>query len=101
MAEPVPTSRACFATPATAVSCERAHPIMKPTFTACSRNSASSEQASSAIGMWIGVSLRSGICGQIAWVLEVDARRQGIGFVRAGEWERKHDDEELIPSHIG
>jgi hypothetical protein len=51
--------------------------------------------------MWIGVSLRSGICGQIAWVLEVDARRQGIGFVRAGEWERKHDDEELIPSHIG
>ena len=38
---------------------------------------------------------------QIAWVLEVDARRQRIGFVRAGEWERKHDDEELIPPHIG
>ncbi|HET8550108.1 MAG TPA: hypothetical protein VFL57_18990 [Bryobacteraceae bacterium] len=34
---------------------------------------------------------------QIAWVLQTDSRRQKIGFLRAKEWERKHEDEELIP----
>lgn len=37
---------------------------------------------------------------QIAWVLQTDSRRQRIGFIRAKEWERTHEDEELIPSHI-
>jgi hypothetical protein len=31
---------------------------------------------------------------QIAWVLRTDSKRQEIGFVRAKEWERKHEDEE-------
>lgn len=37
---------------------------------------------------------------QIAWVLDIDSRRQRIGFVRANEWERQHENEELIPSHL-
>ena len=37
---------------------------------------------------------------QIAWVLDIDAKRQRIGFVRAEEWERKHNGEELLPSHL-
>jgi len=34
---------------------------------------------------------------QIAWVLQTDSKRQKIGFLRAKEWERKHEDEELLP----
>jgi hypothetical protein len=34
---------------------------------------------------------------RIAWVLDTDSKRTRIGFVRAGEWETKHPDEELIP----
>ena len=37
---------------------------------------------------------------QIAWVLDIDSRRQRIGFVRAKEWEKQHENEELIPSHL-
>jgi hypothetical protein len=37
---------------------------------------------------------------QIAWVLDIDSKRQRIGFVRAKEWERRHEDEELLPSHL-
>ena len=37
---------------------------------------------------------------QIAWVLNVDSKREAIGFVRAKEWERKHEDEELLPQHL-
>jgi hypothetical protein len=36
---------------------------------------------------------------QIAWVLQTDSRRQKIGFIRAKQWERKYEDEELIPGH--
>ena len=35
---------------------------------------------------------------QIAWVLDVDSKRQQIGFLRAREWEKQHENEELIPS---
>jgi hypothetical protein len=35
---------------------------------------------------------------QIAWVLEVDSKRQRIGFLRAKDWEKQHEAEELIPS---
>lgn len=38
---------------------------------------------------------------QIAWVLQTDAKRQKIGFLRAKEWEQKHEDEELLPTHLG
>jgi hypothetical protein len=37
---------------------------------------------------------------QIAWVLRTDAKRQKIGFIRAKEWERLHEDEELLPPHL-
>ena len=37
---------------------------------------------------------------QIAWVLQTDSKRQKIGFLRAKEWERKHEDEELLPTHL-
>jgi hypothetical protein len=37
---------------------------------------------------------------QIAWVLRTDSTRQRIGFIRAKEWERKHEDEELLPPHL-
>src|SRR5262245_4442228 len=37
---------------------------------------------------------------QTAWVLQTDSKRQKIGFLRAKEWERKHEDEELLPSHL-
>ena len=37
---------------------------------------------------------------QIAWVLDVDAKRQRMGFLRSLEWERDHEDEELIPSWL-
>jgi hypothetical protein len=37
---------------------------------------------------------------QIAWVLQTDSRRQRIGFIRAKQWERTHEDEDLIPSHL-
>ena len=30
---------------------------------------------------------------QIAWLLKTDSKREAIGFVRAGEWERKDEDE--------
>lgn len=37
---------------------------------------------------------------QIAWVLNTESKREAIGFVRAREWERKHQDEELLPPHL-
>ncbi len=37
---------------------------------------------------------------QIAWVLETDSKRQRIGFLPASEWEQKHEDEQLLPSHL-
>lgn len=37
---------------------------------------------------------------QIAWVLQTDSKRQKVGFMRAKEWERKYEDEELLPSHL-
>ena len=37
---------------------------------------------------------------QIAWVLRTDSKRQKIGFLRAKEWEREHEGEELLPSHL-
>ena len=37
---------------------------------------------------------------QIAWVLNTDSKREEIGFIRAKEWERKHQDEELLPPHL-
>jgi hypothetical protein len=36
---------------------------------------------------------------QIAWILDSDSKRQRIGFIRAKEWERKHENEELLPTH--
>jgi hypothetical protein len=38
---------------------------------------------------------------EIAWVLQVDARRHKIGFVSAKEWQRHNEDEEMVPSHVG
>jgi hypothetical protein len=37
---------------------------------------------------------------QIAWVLRTDSKRQAIGFIRAKEWEARHPDEELLPTHL-
>ena len=37
---------------------------------------------------------------EIAWVLQVDSRRERIGFIKATDWERKHEDEPLIPGHL-
>jgi len=37
---------------------------------------------------------------QMAWVLDTDSKRQQIGFLRVQEWEKQHEDEELIPSHL-
>jgi hypothetical protein len=37
---------------------------------------------------------------EIAWVLRTDSKRQKIGFVRAKEWERQHEDEELLPAYL-
>ncbi len=37
---------------------------------------------------------------QIAWVLRTDSKRQKMGFIRAKEWEREHEDEELLPGHL-
>ena len=37
---------------------------------------------------------------QIAWVLNADSKREAIGSVRAKEWERKPQDEELVPPHL-
>ena len=37
---------------------------------------------------------------QIAWVLQTDSRRERIGFIRAKAWEAKHEDEELLPTHL-
>lgn len=36
---------------------------------------------------------------QIAWVLDVD-KRQRIGFLPAREWEKQHENEDLLPSHL-
>jgi len=38
---------------------------------------------------------------EIAWILQTDSKRQRIGFLRAKEWARKHEDEELLPGHLG
>jgi len=37
---------------------------------------------------------------EIARVLQTDSRRERIGFVRAKEWERKHEDDDLLPNHL-
>src|SRR5579864_9417286 len=37
---------------------------------------------------------------KIARVLDSDSKRQRIGFLRAQEWEKQHEDEELIPSYL-
>ena len=37
---------------------------------------------------------------QIAWVLHADSKRQKIGFLRAKEWQKQHEDEELLPPHL-
>jgi hypothetical protein len=34
----------------------------------------------------------------IAWVLDVDSKRQRIGFLPASDWEEKHPGQELIPA---
>jgi len=38
---------------------------------------------------------------EIAWVLQVDSKRQKIGFLSAKEWQRLNEDESVIPSHLG
>lgn len=37
---------------------------------------------------------------EIAWVLQMDSRRERIGFIKAKEWERKHEDEDVLPGHL-
>jgi hypothetical protein len=37
---------------------------------------------------------------QVAWILDVDSRRQRIGFQTATEWRRRHDDEEVVPDFL-
>jgi hypothetical protein len=37
---------------------------------------------------------------QIAWVLHTDKKRQQVGFVRAVDWRREHEDERLVPAHL-
>jgi hypothetical protein len=37
---------------------------------------------------------------EVAWVLQTDSRRERIEFIKAKEWERKHEDEALLPSHL-
>jgi hypothetical protein len=34
---------------------------------------------------------------QAAWILETDSKRQRIGFIRSAAWERKREDEQLLP----
>lgn len=36
---------------------------------------------------------------EIAWVLQVDSKRQKMGFVSAKEWRRENRHEELVPGH--
>lgn len=36
---------------------------------------------------------------EIAWVLHTDTRRERIGFLKSIEWQRKHEDESIIPGH--
>ena len=38
---------------------------------------------------------------QAAWVLHTDSKRQQIGFIRASEWMRQHENERLFPAHLG
>jgi len=33
---------------------------------------------------------------EIAWVLNVDSRRQKIGFLTAAEWRKQNDDSDLL-----
>jgi hypothetical protein len=37
---------------------------------------------------------------EIAWVLQTDSRRERIGFIKAKEWERKHENDDLLPGHL-
>ncbi len=37
---------------------------------------------------------------EIAWVLQVDARRQSIGFLSAKQWRKENRDEMLIPGDV-
>jgi hypothetical protein len=38
---------------------------------------------------------------EIAWVLQVDSKRQKIGFMSAKEWQRLNEDDSVVPSHLG
>ncbi len=38
---------------------------------------------------------------EIAWVLQVDPKRQKIGFMSAKEWQRLNENESVVPSHLG
>jgi hypothetical protein len=38
---------------------------------------------------------------EIAWVLQMDPRRQKIGFLSAKEWQRLNEDQSVVPSHLG
>ena len=37
---------------------------------------------------------------ELAWVLQVDSKRQKIGFLSARKWRRLNEDEELVPGHV-
>ena len=37
---------------------------------------------------------------QIAWVLNVDSKRQKIGFLTSQAWRELHEDEDLIPGYV-
>lgn len=37
---------------------------------------------------------------QIAWVLDIDNKRQRIGFLRAAEWRRANDDQDVLGGYI-
>jgi hypothetical protein len=37
---------------------------------------------------------------EIAWVLQVDSKRQKIGFMNAKEWQRMNEDESVVPGRL-
>ena len=37
---------------------------------------------------------------EIAWVLQSDSKRQQIGFVKAREWRKLNDNEDLVPAQF-
>lgn len=34
---------------------------------------------------------------KIAWILRTDSNRQPVGFVRASDWRKKHENEPVVP----